>query len=662
MGEFKNKVNGSAAESAAGADTAWNNFLEKELNREQKELVTLQAPAILGLAGPGSGKTRALIYRAAHLIKCGVPPSQILLVTFTNKAAEEMKNRLETILGYYPREMWAGTFHSTGARVLRKHASRLNRTPDFSIMDEDDSAALWKNLINRYKDTITEEEVNVFVKRRMAEKIISQACNSGFYIEEIVSEYYPWLEGYISWLQELYQKYETGKEEMNAFDFDDLLVKWLKLFRDYPEVRQQYLDRFKHVLCDEYQDTNVIQGSLVDFFAENSSICVVGDDAQSIYGFRFADIGNMLQFPERHTGCRVIRIEQNFRSHPEIVDVANEIISHNFHQHPKKLYSRKPPGREPVVCRVDDAHREAKYVADRIEELLNAGADPSEMAVLYRSSYLSSEVEFELLRRKMKYRTFGGRKLVQKAHVKDVLAWLKVMYNPRDVVSWRRIISMQKGLGPASCEKVISRISCSEEPVKDILEGGIAPSRGKEGWQTVTGTLHYLSEAGSINHMILSILNQGYYGELQKRYPESWEERYRDIERLADYGERYRDLGAFLEVLSLEEALVWDEVEPVSRPEKYITLSTIHSAKGKEWDTVFIIALNDGAFPGRRATDIEEERRLFYVAATRARKYLFLTSYEYDYRFGRVEVTGPSLFLREISAYGDGLDGERLDF
>ncbi len=640
---------GKASSNAKiGSEEDWWNYLNRELNREQKELVTAEAPVIMGLAGPGSGKTRALIYRAAHLIKQGVPPYRILLVTFTNKASEEMKNRLHSILGYYPREMWAGTFHSLGARVLRNYAAKLGRTPDFTIMDEDDRAALWKNLIYKYKETLTEDAINILIKKKMAEKVVSQSYNSRRAVEEIIGDFYPWLEEYTSWIKELRSEYENSKREMNAFDFDDLLVKWLELLEQDPQVREEYQEKFDHVLCDEFQDTNVVQGELVDILLQKSSACVVGDDAQSIYGFRFAELSNMVNFPERHPSCRVIRIEQNFRSHPEIVEIANQIISYNTNQLPKKLYSEKPAGEKPLIAHLEDAREEARYVADKIEEITRIGVPMSEIAVLYRSSYLSSELEFELLRRKKAYRTFGGKKLVHKAHVKDVLAWLKLVYNPRDAVSWRRVISLHKGLGPATAEKVINKLARSSQPLQEVLAGSISPSRGKEGWNTIVETLGVLSQAESINNMVLAILDLGYYNYLQKNYPESWEERYRDLDRLSQYGDRYSDLGSFLEVLSIEEALFWGEEENSASYQDHLVLSTIHSAKGKEWDSVFIIALNEGTFPSRRVEDLEEERRLFYVATTRARRYLFLTSYEIEFRFGKTEVTRPSIFLREL--------------
>jgi len=628
-------------------DHEWSQRLSEELNHQQCCFVTLEHQHIMGIAGPGSGKTRALVFRAAHLIKSGVPPHRILLVTFTNKASEEMKERLNQILGYQLDGMWAGTFHSVGARILRRHASFWNRGSSFSILDDEDRASLWKELINNYKETLSEEELNLFLKRRIADRIVSQANNSGLDLEEVIKEYYPSLEEYCYWLKELNQKYEERKRIMNAFDFDDLLVKWCELFEKAPEIGDNYLLKFQHVLVDEFQDTNVIQGRLVDWFARGTSVCLVGDDAQSIYGFRFAEVGNMLRFPERFPSCKVIKLEQNYRSHPEIVELANRIISYNTQQLPKELFSRKPSGEEPVIAKVRDGYEEAHFVLERINDLLGKGVPPSEISVLYRSSYLASEVEFELLKRKISYRTYGGLKFVQKAHIRDVLAWLKVLYNPKDVVAWRRLISMQKGLGPTTCEKIITSLIKSSDPLNDILEGNIKPSRGKDGWEVVCSTINRLKAAETVYQMIHVVLEEGYHDLLVKNYPDNWEERFRGIEQLAHYGNRYQSLDSFLESLSLEESLIWDNTKEIQE-KNFITLSTIHSAKGKEWEAVFILALNHGIFPGKMASDLEEERRLFYVAATRARRYLFLLTREKDFRWGAPVVTGPSLFLQEL--------------
>jgi len=639
-----------AEDTLAEPDPQWTEFLRRELNSPQYEFATSEDPALLGLAGPGSGKTRALIYRAAHLIKCGVKPEQLLLLTFTNKAAGEMKDRLETLLGFLPRDLWAGTFHSTGARILRRHADRLGRTANFTILDEDDSRTVLKQILVALD--IGDEDRKMIMKRNLLARIISQARNSGLAIREVMEEDYPYRLEYLETINRVAELYEEKKRESNAFDFDDLLLCWLELFENYPLIRDQYRRRFKHVLVDEFQDTNVVQARIIDLYSGSSSICVVGDDAQSIYAFRYANIGNILSFPEKYERCQVVRMEQNYRSSPEIVELANTLISYNRDQLPKTLFSKNPPGEKPVIAKIYDARQEATFVLQNIWELQNNGVPLREIAVLYRSSFLTPEVEFALSRKGISYRTYGGVKFFQKAHVKDVLAYLKVLYNPHDENAWRRIAILQKGLGQASFDKLWSRLKNSANPLEEVLAGHVKPSRGKEGWEALRGTLELLNRWGQedVPTLIDTVLEANYDEILMQNYPDQYEDRFRGIERLAIYAGRFDNLPAFLESLALEESVFADTSAAGSQSDEQLTLSTIHSAKGKEWDSVFIIGMNQGQFPSQQTgqAGLDEERRLFYVAATRAKRYLFLSTYIEDYRnYGAVS-EGPSQFLREL--------------
>ena len=640
----------SAEKTLGDPDPNWAEFLQHELNPQQHDFATTEDPALLGLAGPGSGKTRALIFRAAHLIKCGIQPEQLLLLTFTNKAAGEMKERLEDLLGFLPRDLWAGTFHSIGSRILRRHAEHLGRTSNFTIFDEDDSRSALKQILGTLD--ISDEDRKLIMKRGLLGRIISQARNSGLTIKEVMEENYPYRLEYLETITRVAELYEMKKRESNAFDFDDLLLCWLDLFENYPLIRDQYRRRFKHVLVDEFQDTNVVQARIIDLFAGSSSICVVGDDAQSIYAFRYANIVNILSFPEKYDRCQVVRMEQNYRSSPEIVDLANTLISYNRDQLPKTLFSKNPPGEKPVVAKVFDARQEASFVLQNIWELQNNGIPLREIAVLYRSSYLTPEVEFALSRKGISYRTYGGVKFFQKAHVKDVLAYLKIIYNPHDENSWRRIATLQKGVGQASFDKMWSSLKGYENPLEAFVAGRETPSRGKEGWEALRGTLEllYKSKEEAVPNLIGAVLDANYDDHLRQNYPDQYEDRFRGIERLAIYAERFENLPAFLESLALEESVFADTSAAGSHVDDQLTLSTIHSAKGKEWDSVFIIGMNQGQFPSQRVGEasLDEERRLFYVAATRARRYLFLSTYIEDYRnYGAVS-EGPSQFLREL--------------
>ena len=656
-------------------DSGWTEQLRRELNRPQLEFVTAKEAVILGLAGPGSGKTRALVYRAAHLIRCGVPPGKILLLTFTNKAAEEMKGRLQQLLGSWPGGLWAGTFHSFGAQLLRRHASLVQRKSNFTIMDEDDSRAMLRRLAAGLPHSLEEEERRLLFRRGLLGQMISRSRNSQLSLREVVLDDYPFSFEHLTLIEELASLYEQEKEKANAFDFDDLLLRWLELFERYPEVREQYRKRFAHLLVDEFQDTNIVQGRIVEQFIGAASVCAVGDDAQSIYAFRFAHVGNILSFPEKYPQALVVRMEQNYRSTPEIVALANASIVFNRAQLPKKLFSEKASAEKPVVVGARDAREEASFVLDRINDLRRSGLPWKEMAVLYRSAFLSTEVEFALLRQGIPYCTFGGVKFLQKSQIKDVLAYLKVLHNPADGESWRRLALLQPGLGQATCNRLWSDLQKSGDPLGAALSGRIVPARGKEGWRSLCLTLEALQrqlaadssgEKGqNVAGLIALIMSEGYEQILHKNYPDQYEERLRGIERLADNASRHDSLGAFLESLALEESLFTGAGD--GGPDDQLTLSTVHSAKGKEWEAVFVIGLNEGSFPSHRVLDEEmpEERRLFYVAVTRARRHLYLSTYWQDYRSWGPSAGAPSLFLKELPrecfeaalAGQNGLDG-----
>jgi len=632
------------------ADPEWRADLEKQLNEAQLEFVTTTESALLGLAGPGSGKTRALIFRAAHLIKSGTDPENLLLLTFTNKAAEEMKERLKDLLGYWPHGLWAGTFHSMGARILRRHAALAGRSANFTILDEDDSTALIKQII---RDTsIGDDDKKLLMKRNFLGRVISQARNSGLSVKDVMQEDYSYRLEYLQVVEDVAEKYEIRKLGGNNFDFDDLLLCWLKLFNEQPDLADFYRSRFSHLLVDEFQDTNVVQSGIIDLFAGHSSICVVGDDAQSIYAFRYANIDNILTFPEKYANCCIVRMEQNYRSTPEIVELANCSISYNRDQLPKQLFSKNDPGEQPSVVKLQDAGAEADFLIQAIRRMRNEGVLLKEMAVLYRSSYLTPEIEFALGREGISYRTYGGVKFFQKAHIKDVLAYLKVIYNPFDEQAWRRIAVLQQGLGPGTFTKLWEKLKSHPSPLDAAIDGREQPKRGKESWKELIDTLTELLGVGggSVPLMIETILKMNYDQVLKKEYPDQYDDRLHGIERLAIYSDRFNTLDTFLESLALEESVFAGVAAGGSSVDGQLTLSTIHSAKGKEWDAVFIIGMNQGHFPSSRSigNEVAEERRLFYVAVTRARRYLFLTTYRDDFRSYGATSEGPSLFLREL--------------
>jgi DNA helicase-2/ATP-dependent DNA helicase PcrA len=628
----------------------WHEKLKKELNPDQYFFVTHENSAILGIAGPGSGKTRALTYRVANLLYENVPPERILLVTFTNKAAEEMKNRVREILGYLPKGLWAGTFHSIGARMLRRHARLVGREANFSILDEDDRERMLKSILSTLIPTFTARDKK-FLKKGTAGKILSLSRNADIHQDEYIKENNPELEDYIPVFQQLNTLYEKRKELANAFDFDDLLVRWLGLLEENEHLKKYYQEHFSYILVDEYQDTNTIQDRLILLLGEKSSICLVGDDAQSIYSFRSAEIGNILNFPDHKPSCTVVKLVHNYRSIPEILELANASITRNKNQFPKELYTTRPSGEKPQVFLARDNLEEAHFVADKILELYDKGEDLGQMAVLYRSSYLSQELEMALLNRAIPYLTFGGLKFLQRAHIKDIIAWLKIIENPRDELSWQRVSLMQSGIGEATFRDVWALLRAFPDPLEAAIQGKAFPKRGKKGWKILVDTFRLLITEGkeNVSRLIQIIMESPYQEYLAEKYPEDYVERNLGIERMAAYGSRFATLQDFLESLLLEEALFLENVKEENPEKDYLTLSTIHSAKGKEWKTVFLIGLNEGRFPSPLGMEnIDEERRLFYVAVTRAKDRLFLTCAEDDFRGWGNYTGGPSIFLKEL--------------
>lgn len=630
---------------------AWRERLQRELNAEQLYFTTLQHNAILGIAGPGSGKTRALTYRLANLLQENVPPHRIMLVTFTNKAAEEMKKRVREITGYLPPGLWAGTFHSIGARMLRRHAPLVERSANFSIMDEDDRAAMLKLVLASYKNELKEKERDLFVKRGLLGKVISYARNSGLELGTYVNGRMPEYSPYLSIFYGVEKDYEEKKRLANAFDYDDLLVVWLKLLEENDAIRIRYQEQFTHILVDEFQDTNYIQDRLILLLGEKGSTCLVGDDAQSIYSFRCAEIENILSFPRKKAGCTIVKLIQNYRSVPEILELANCSINRNNIQIPKQLAAVRPSGEKPRIYLPADNYAEAGFVARTVEELYNDGLQLQDMAVLYRSSYLSQDIELALINRNIPYLTFGGLKFLQRAHIKDILAWLKILENPRDELSWQRVALLHEGIGPATFQSTWQKLKSYPNPLDAVLEEKIAPQRGRQGWQTFTETLARLHAAERNNvPQLISIIMKSPYGQfLQQKYPDDYMERSLGIERLAAYGARCASVGEFLESLLLEETLILDSIREENPDKDFLTLSTIHSAKGKEWKAVFVVGLNEGHFPSALGMkNLEEERRLFYVAVTRAKDFLYLTAAQEDYRGWNRYISGPSPFLTEL--------------
>ena len=624
---------------------------QKELNYQQFDAVQNGDGPCLVLAGAGSGKTRTITYRVAWLLEHGVIPESILLLTFTNKAAREMIERVETLLHssniQHPtsNKIWAGTFHSVANRLLRKYASRLGFGANFTILDQEDSRDLislcLRELNIDYKD-------KRFPKPAVLQDIISYAANKRASTQSVLEQKYARLIPLCPSIEMVAQTYARLKRAQNAMDFDDLLWQLRKLLVQDNEICQRLAEQFHYILVDEFQDTNAVQAEIVDLLGQtHKNIFVVGDDAQSIYSFRAANIQNILTFPERYPGANVFKLTANYRSTPQILALANASISQNNDQFAKDLQAVAPRGAQPFLYAAPHAAREAAFVADEIVKRLEGAS----VAVLFRAAFHSQALEFELLRRHLVYDYRGGMKFFERAHIKDVVAILRLLQNPKDVTAWMRLLRVYPGIGLITAQKIAQ--TCGQvENLKDALLLNLkVGARAQSGLGACLQAIRAITQvkpepADLIRAFVATVSYQDY---LAHEYQNA-SERLDDLEQFALFAKIEPELERFLEIVSLTQEYEVVSAKP-SGTGKNLILSTIHQAKGLEWDTVFVINLAEKSFPHQRvlAEDggLEEERRLFYVAITRAKKELFLT-YPQTSGYDSIEYNHPSLFLEEL--------------
>jgi DNA helicase-2/ATP-dependent DNA helicase PcrA len=633
----------------------------KKLNPEQIDVVLHGEGSCLVLAGAGSGKTRTITYRVAYLLERGVMPENILLLTFTNKAAKEMMGRVEALLGKPPHGLWGGTFHSVANRILRTYATSVGRSQRFTILDEEDSKSLVKSCV---KAVGVDTTARRFPSPANLHAIASYARNSGSTIPKVVEARYPSFGSFLPSIQSIIDLYETRKQEADAMDFDDLLLKLRELVYSHDDIRQRLATQFQYILVDEFQDTNVVQADIVRQLASvHGNVLVVGDDAQSIYSFRAAEIRNILNFPDTYSNTKVFRLTTNYRSTPEILAVANASIHENKDQFEKKLKAVCGSLERPCLVPAGTAQQEAQYIAQQISTLRREGVAPQEIAVLFRAAFHSQALEFELMKRGVAYEYRGGMKFFQRAHVKDVVAHLRVRLNPKDEVAWMRALGLLNGIGLATAEGIARQVRDAETLEHVIAMPIKIPSRAQAGWETFKRTLTKIAREDSPSELIRSIIALDYQDYLQAEYPD-FADRLEDLEQFALFAEDYTDLKTFLDEVSLSADYEGERGErsgnreqgTVNREqgggrEERMVLSTVHQAKGLEWDAVFVMHLVDGKFPNERALNedggLEEERRLFYVATTRARKHLFFT-YPVMSGYDTLELNQPSMFLAEL--------------
>jgi|ERR1043166_5788082 DNA helicase-2/ATP-dependent DNA helicase PcrA len=634
----------------------------RELNPQQHAAVTAPPGPALVLAGAGAGKTRTLIYRVAYLLEQGITPDRILLLTFTNKAAREMMRRVADLLGNDLTDLWGGTFHSIGHRFLRRHAERIGHRKDFTILDREDS----KELI---KTCIAESEIDIkttrFPKPEVVGDVFSMALNTRTSIPELIAQRYAHFSMLVTEMEKLAASYAARKRAGNVMDFDDLLTCWLQLLLEHEDIREQYQRRFQFLLVDEYQDTNKLQAEIVDLLAaRHQNLTVVGDDSQSIYSWRGANFQNILQFPQRYPKAQVFKIETNYRSTPQILAVANAVIKANSCQFAKELAPARKDGIKPAAVTCNEAGEQAAFVAQRMLELRDEGISLSKMAVLYRSHFHTLELQLELTRRNIPFSITSGIRFFEQAHLKDVVAYLKFVTNPRDELSFKRIVQMLPGVGGKSADKLwncwLAKFQSLEAGTKSPLATACqacvtaVPKKAARDWPQLAITLSQLENSRRRpDEMIRLVIEAGYEDYLVENYP-NYRARQEDLDQLANFAHQFPNTEEFLTQLSLLSNLEAEDDKPVPQDEERVRLSTIHQAKGLEFDVVFIIMLCEGLFPSARSLDTledeEEERRLFYVAVTRARNELYL-SYpllRFAGNFGGDATQHASRFLREI--------------
>jgi DNA helicase-2/ATP-dependent DNA helicase PcrA len=639
---------------------------QAELNEQQYEAVTSVAGQALVIAGAGSGKTRTLTYRVAYLLANAIAPQNILLLTFTNKAAREMIERVNHLVPGQAAGLWSGTFHSVGNRLLRLHADRLGFSRQFSILDSDDAKQLLTTVIDQSgvaRDAGGGEASAKRGRRKAADGdfpkaqalggLLSLATNTCTPIEDVILRRFGYFEELTDKIQRVAQLYTRRKKDSNSMDFDDLLAQTVALLRDHEGLRAYYQRQFQFILVDEYQDTNALQSEMIDLLAgETGNVMVVGDDAQSIYSWRGANFENILRFPERYRDARVYKIETNYRSVPEVLALANESIAANRRQFAKNLVAARPSlGMKPALVRLDTPTMQAAFVSQRLRDLHeNEGIAWKDMAVLYRAHFQSMDVQMQLTQDRVPFVITSGLRFFEQAHVKDVVAFLKWAANPRDEVSFDRAVRLLPGIGPGAAAKlwlawIQSPAAADERPparFSALLAPLKVPARAQAAWTQIGHVLDEFLDPESETGFrppsaLLTSVIEGFYDDYLKQSFDNARERRQDLEQLTIFSERYDDLPTMLAELALltnaDDATPRDGAggrRAAQADTDAVALTSIHQAKGLEWKVVFLIWLTEGMFPNARVVDetgpegLEEERRLFYVGVTRAMDQLYL--------------------------------------
>jgi ATP-dependent DNA helicase UvrD/PcrA len=609
-----------------------------DLNREQSRAVkhgiecgsATNVPPLLVIAGAGSGKTKTLAHRVAHLVVSGVDPHRILLLTFTRRAAEEMIRRVKRItakaLGTQQVELpWSGTFHSIGARLLREYATQIGVKPSFTILDRSDAADLM-DLVRL--DLGQSKKPSRFPKKDTCLSIYSFTINSGKSLEQVLAENFPWCAEWEKELRRLFQSYTASKQRQNVLDYDDLLLYWAETMGN-DDLAAEIGRRFDHILVDEYQDTNRLQSKiLLRLKLEGRGLMVVGDDAQSIYSFRAATVRNILDFPHQfQPAADIVTLEQNYRSTQPILDACNQVIRLAKERYTKKLRSDRQSKQKPFLTSVTDEAAQAQFVAQQILDSREAGVPLKAQAVLFRASYHSAQLEIELTRRNIPFVKYGGLKFLEAAHVKDLLSILRWCENPRDRVAGFRAVQLLPGIGPSTAAKILDEVE-AEPHATDVFHNIKVPKAAAEDWPAFAKLVEQMRQREMPWPAEFELVHEWYAPHLERIYDDA-PLRAADVAQLGQIAAGYGSRERFLTELTLDPPdATSGRAGADLKDEDYTILSTIHSAKGQEWRIVRILNVVDGCIPSDRATstseEIEEERRLLYVAMTRAKDELDL--------------------------------------
>jgi DNA helicase II / ATP-dependent DNA helicase PcrA len=605
------------------------------LNDQQIAVVEAPPGPILVVAGAGSGKTRTLTWRVARLLHDGASPESILLLTFTNKAAREMLRRVEEVARVDTRRLTGGTFHHMAHQVLREHGAALGYARGYSILDREDADDVMTAAV---ADCGLAVGARRFPKADVLVDLVSMAINTQAPLAEVVATRRPQFVPLTEELLRVARRFAERKRDLNAMDFDDLLLNWKVLLAEREPVRRALADRFRHLLVDEYQDTNRLQGDIIDLLAaDHQDLCVVGDDAQSIYGFRGAHFANILEFEKRYPAARRFALTINYRSTPQILSLANASIACNLKQFEKELTSVRADGPLPALVPCRDLFQQAAFTAQRVLELRDEGVPLSEIAVLYRAHHHSMEIQFELARRGIPFVVRSGVRFFEAAHVKDVLAHLRFVRNPGDELALKRCLKVTPGIGTATAQAVWATLqgrrrgggSVDDLRLHEVLAQ--VPAKGRPGYLALVEVLCKLAKRPTCDlpgEAIETVLAGGYEEHLRAEFVNA-DSRLEDLRQLAEYARSWADTETFLAEISLLSELSAETVSEGGEPDEKMVLSSVHQAKGLEWRAVFVVWLADGRFPSAQALKDrdgeEEERRLFYVACTRAKDELYLT-------------------------------------